>query len=101
MIAPAYPDILQLFDSAGVAQCTIYAGDAKRLVKRGLAELVLDHGEIAGIICTGGIGKPSHPKPKLGHNHTVTITVAGGNCQCEIQRLPSGHGVYKLKNCIG
>ena len=103
MIAPpTFPDSCTLFNCAGAVESTISAADARRLCKRGIAEIVLDAGEIIGVMRHGSPSNLELPGQanKPGINITTVHTMAGGSSQHFLQPLLSGK-VFALKGVLG
>jgi hypothetical protein len=72
VIAPLFPQSCQLYASDGRYECCISSGDAKRLVKRQIAEIVMDGPNIIGIIRISrvvevGALRGGMPQPKKFH----------------------------------
>ena len=94
---------VDLYDLDAKLERQIPGGDARRLCKRGRAEIVLDAGEIVGVI---RIAKTVKADPEdtarrcLGMTQSSVRKMAGGSSQHFMQPLQSGK-VFALKGVLG
>ena len=93
----AYPETVTLFRATGSPDKLISAKDAKRLVSRQLADLVLDCGNIVGVIWHSR-DIPSESKRKAPGINAITVqTMAGGSRQHYSEHVGDSY-VFALKN---